>query len=437
LEVVPVSKRRAYRAVAVKNVSLENVLQSGPEGAVTVGMDVGKDEIFVVLRWVDATFERPWKVRNPLEVKLLVRILTELNRRRCLTVGMESTGTYGDSLRQALTDAKLSVHRVSGKATHDYAEIFDGVPSQHDGKDAAMIAELVAFGKSSPWPFEHKEANDAEMAYWVDWLDGQQQIEMLWLGRLESLLARHWPEATTLLKLSSATLLQTLARYGGPGGLAEDDGAARRLAGWGGPKLTAKKIEKVIRSATETVGVRQNAQDVRRIQEYATLALEAYRQTQKAKRALERLAKGNEVIQRQAEAVGVATACVLWVALGDPKNYPFAAAYRKAMGFNLKVRSSGKHKGKLKITKRGPSVVRRWLYFAAMRMVQRPEVKPWHEAKKARTSDKATPSLVAVARKLALAMHVVGARGERFDPGRLFPGCPLPRGSSSARGEAA
>ena len=137
-------KRRAYRATDVKNVSLEKILVLAPTGAVTVGMDIGKHEVFVVLRWADGTFERPWKVCNPAEIKLLVRILTKLAKARPLTVAMESTGTYGDALRQALTDADLNVHRVNGKATHDYAEIFDGVPSQHDGKDAAIVAELAA-----------------------------------------------------------------------------------------------------------------------------------------------------------------------------------------------------------------------------------------------------------------------------------------------------
>ena len=66
---------------------------------------------------------------------------------------MESTGTYGDALRARLTAAGLNVQRVGGKAAHDYAEVFDGVPSQHDGKDAAVIAELAAFGKSRPWPY--------------------------------------------------------------------------------------------------------------------------------------------------------------------------------------------------------------------------------------------------------------------------------------------
>jgi hypothetical protein len=32
-------------------------------------------------------------------------------------------------LRQACTDAGIEVQRVSPKAAHDYAEVFDGVPS--------------------------------------------------------------------------------------------------------------------------------------------------------------------------------------------------------------------------------------------------------------------------------------------------------------------
>ena len=70
----------------------------------------------------------------------------------------------------------LSVHRVSGKAVHDYAEIFDGVPSQHDGKDAAMVAELAAMGKSSPWPYQPPTEFDQELRYWVERMDIQQRI---------------------------------------------------------------------------------------------------------------------------------------------------------------------------------------------------------------------------------------------------------------------
>ena len=185
-------------------------------------------------------------------------------------------------------------------------------------------------------------------------LDAQQSIQAIWTGRLEALLSRHWPEVTRLLDLSSITLLKILIHYGGPAALAQDSQAARELAGWGRNGLAATKIEKILQSASVTVGAVQNAQDLIRVQQYAASALSAYREVQTARRRLEELSQNNEVIRRQAAAVGRATACVLWVALGDPRDYHCAAAYRKAMGLNLKERSSGRQKGRLKITKRGP-----------------------------------------------------------------------------------
>ncbi len=106
--------------------------------------------------------------------------------------------------------------------------------------------------------------------------------------------------------------------------------------------------------------------------------------------------------------------------MGDPGKYHAAAAYRKAMGLNLKERSSGAYKGQLRISKRGSSRARQWLYFAALRLVQRSEVRPWYEAKKARNKDAARKVVVAVMRKLALALYHIGVKGEELQPRRLF-----------------
>ena len=227
-------KREAYRSVDVKQVSVESLVAEKPALAAVVGIDVAKSESLAVVRWQSGDFERPWRAKTPEEIPVLVDRLRDLAQGRPLLIAMESTGTYGDALRQALTDAGLVVHRVSGKAVHDYAEIFDGVPSQHDGKDAAIVAELAALGKSSPWPYRPPTEFDQELRYWVERADVQQRIGMLWLGRLEALLARHWPEATEYLELNSETLLQVLAEYGGPAALAADANAAKRMKGWGG-----------------------------------------------------------------------------------------------------------------------------------------------------------------------------------------------------------
>ena len=68
-------KKRAYRVRDVKKVVLAEVLESGSPGAVTVGLDIGKREVFAVVRWSDGTFERPWKMQNPSEIGTLVQLL--------------------------------------------------------------------------------------------------------------------------------------------------------------------------------------------------------------------------------------------------------------------------------------------------------------------------------------------------------------------------
>jgi transposase len=93
-------------------------------------------------------------------------------------------------------------------------------------------------------------------------MDAHQQILTRWLGRLEALLARYWPEASSILEISSATLLKVLAHYGGPGPLVADPEGAARLARWGGIHLTQQKIEKLMKSAKDSVGVRQGAADL-------------------------------------------------------------------------------------------------------------------------------------------------------------------------------
>lgn len=412
-------KKKAYRATSVKEIQISAVIPRLAEGPVWVGLDVGKGHTMVVIRDAQGDMLRPWKVNQPGEIGLIVERLRELSQHRPLVVAMEPTGTYGNPLRQALCDAGLAVHRVSPKAASDYAEVFDGVPSQHDGKDAAVVAELAAIGKSVPWPIG--QAPYVELRCEVLWMNTQQDILQIWLGRLEALLSGHWPELTSLLHLNSATLLRILGEYGGPQPLAEDSEAAAKLADWGGTFLKREKIEAIVASAKSTAGVRMGEAERNFVQLCAREAQAAREKLQQSKSSLEKHAAENKDIQRVGQAVGMATACVLFATVGNPQDYSSGGAYRKALGLNLKERSSGKHQGRLKITKRGPSIARRWLYFAALRMIRQPAVKPWYARKKSKDQELGGKGVVAVMRKLALAIHAI-AKGATFDPARLFPG---------------
>ncbi len=101
----------------------------------------------------------------------------------------------------------------------DDQEIFDGVPNQHDGKDAAIVAELVSHGKGSLWPYSTLSESQQILRHQVLRMDAYSKLQTQWLGRLEAMVARHWPELTDTLKLSSVTIQSLLATYGSAGRL--------------------------------------------------------------------------------------------------------------------------------------------------------------------------------------------------------------------------
>jgi transposase len=421
-EVIPVKRKTPYSLVDVKNISVESIVSIHKGQALIVGVDVAKQELIACLYWPDRSFDRPWRVQSPGEIQLFIETLKQLSNSCQMVVAMESSGTYGDVLRQALSDQGLEVKRVSSKAVKDHAETFDGVPSQHDGKEAAVIGELCWMGKGRLWPWQQRPEEDQAMRFWIRRLDTAQRIKQVYCGKLESLLARHWPEVFGLVNQSGPTLTRCLARWGDPRELAGDPCAHAVLKGFGGYYLSDEKIRRVIAAAASTLGVRMNPWEVREMKAVAGAIVSRQERVNTSKRQLRKLAKRHPTIQAQTPVVGLITACVMWMCLGDVKNYGSAGAYRKAMGLNLKERSSGKYKGALSITKRGQRLVRKWLYFSALRWLREPAVKQWVAAKKQRDGGKGGKAVVGVMRRLALAAYHVGKTGEVFDPGRLFPG---------------
>jgi transposase len=417
--------KRAYKRINVNDIDrdqlIEAIVESGGTGTV-IGLDIAKNEIVACLRWSRGSFERPWKIVNPGEIRLLVELCVFL-KSKCdgFTVGLESTGTYGDAIRFALTEARVSVQRVSGKAVSDYKEIFDGVPSQHDGKDAAMIAELVAMGKGTLWPYSPLSENMQAIKHQVLRIDGFRNLHTQWLGRLEAQVVRHWPELTGHLKLSSVTLLKMLEAYGSPAKAIADPDLAKNLTLWGKRYLPEEKTGRIIASAKSTMGLPMNESDVCWVKEIAGETLKAHREELKCERILRERIASDPVMKRYSESVGSATLAVIWTVVGDPILYGSSGAFMKAIGLNLKEKSSGKRQGALAISKRGPALARRWIFFWAMRAVQRDELKPWY-TKFSQVGNKSSSSehrkmkgLIALMRKLCKSLWHVRVNHKDFD----------------------
>ena len=107
-------------------------------------------------------------------------------------------------------------------------------------------------------PSQHvaRSEGEQELTTTVHWLVAQRRMAMLWLGRIEALLGRPWPEVTRLLPLASATLLRALAQYGSPAILAANPAAAAQLRRWARQRMAAETAAAVVASAGATLGVR-------------------------------------------------------------------------------------------------------------------------------------------------------------------------------------
>jgi hypothetical protein len=302
--------------------------------------------------------------------------------------------------------------------------VFDGVPSQHDGKDAAVVAELCALGKGSVWRWSPGDEREQRIALMVDQMEAAGRLRAAWLQRTEAVPGRYWPEATRQVKLGSGTMMRALSHYGGPAAMREDAALEQRLRDWSAGRFTPARVRRLAASARSTAAVRQTPTDRERVRWCAGRALAAHLEAGRYQRGLARLGAGHPVIARQGAAVGVPTACVLWTHLGDPRRYHCAAAYRKAMGLNLKERSSGRYQGQLKISKRGSGPVRRWLYLSALRLIRdEPRAREWYRRKLRRGGATKLGVITALVRKLSVSLWAVAARDQPFDAGRMFGRC--------------
>lgn len=410
--------KHIYRAISVEHIEREALIERlVAEKKVVFGCDAAKDswrgafmtpssEVIQILSW------------DVLQMRFVVEVLTTLRDAGIeVEVVAEPTGTYADAFACQVREAGLDMYMVSPKHTHDYAEIYDGVPSQHDSKDAVVVAKVhLQRRKPSRWPTPSVEQRElrARCTY-VDWLKQEHQRDQ---GRAEALLARHWPELTRELDLDGASLPGLLAQFGSAQAVAAQPQRARGLLRKLSRDLLAEdKIERIVESAKHSLGQSPTASEQQLLQQLGRRMQEGRLQLREAERAVLQVAP---VMKTMSDFIGPMTTAIFLALIGDPRQFSSARTLFKLMGINLRERSSGKFKGQIKISKRGNSVVRRWLYLAALRLMKDdPVARAWVDHKAQRSGGLKMKAIIALMRKIVSALRHV-ADGRPFDSTKLF-----------------
>jgi transposase len=412
-------KKRTYGSADVEKIDLPAIICMLTVGCI-VAVDVAKTKFVAAIANVAGEVLRIVRFSHPQQTLAFLHVVEALHEAKLAPrVVMEPTGTYGDALRYQCHARGVSVEMMCPKHTHDIAEVLDGVPSMHDPKAAVALARLAVIRPARIWKPDTDERR--EMRALLDRRCPMAKTHDLYHGHLEAMLARHWPELGSLINVREQRSWMTLLQqYPGPHLVAGASEAAMKvLHNASKGRLGAECIKRVVESARTTLGMPMLRGEELRLRFTVEQIVRELRGIDAVDDAIaERVAKDQEM-SRIAVVLGAACAASIASHVGSIGAFS-GRALEKAIGINLKVKSSGNIDGNVHITKRGPAQVRQLLYLAVLRLVQTdPIVAAWYHARTSYTEKSRQKAIVAVMRKLARALGPV-ARGAVFDAAKLF-----------------
>jgi len=414
-------KKRTYQASRVQQVQVAELLPLLITGCI-VALDVAKQRFVVALATLAGEVVKLFRFEHPTETRDFMRVVEALRAGVAegkVTAAMEPTGTYGDAVRLQLLRASVPVQMVSPKRTHDMQEVFDGVRSLHDPKSAVLIARAYAMGLSKPWI--EPTTMRVRLRALLDLRQHEQRHAEVTFGRLEGVLARHWPEFGQWMDVrEQQSALRLLSAYPSPARVAQQPEEVKSLLRKASrSQLSKEALEGVIAGAAATLGVPMVREEEQLVRTMAMQLIEAGKHTDELDEQMRELVLDDEVFARLSSWMGTYTAAVI-ITRVDPRQYCSARQLEKACGLNLREKSSGEMCGRLTITKRGSGLVRQVLYLFALRMIKESAaVRAWYKRRRGYTDDSKQRAVVAVMRKLVRALFHV-ARGEAFDASKLF-----------------
>ena len=412
-------KKRSYHSKKVKLINWEQLSEQSPPHEVVFSIDIAKHKQFGLIMNTDREVILQVNWLHPQETSQVLEGLNHF-KDRLKGIVIEPSGVYGDTLRYQLNQQGYTVFKINPKRVKDASEVYDGVPSSHDAKAAYLLGRLFWENTCRVWEPESESQRQLD-ALTHHYHQHQKQHDKL-RNHVEAKVHRHWPELTQSFDSNSITREALLTDYGDPALFSSDtEQAFQAIHKASRGKVKAEKVDAFIHASQESLGIPCLPEERAYLQALGAELRHHRLKIKGIRTKLEQYLDEDPAHKTLLAVTGlIATAFMIANNL-DPANYPSAGSYLKAMGLNLKERSSGKHQGKLKITKRGSSTVRYYLYFAVMRLIQQDSLmKQWYENKVKRDGGQAKlKALIAVMRKMVKGLWAASHHGEVFDSSKL------------------
>ena len=330
---------------------------------------------------------------------------------RQVIVGFESTGPYAEPITHFLKQRPVTLVQINPMHSKRIRELTGNSPNKTDRKDPRVIADVIMLGHALRVVIP--QGSSAHLRRLTQARERAIKDRTAMLNQVQHLVFVIFPEFLQVIKnISCKTGLYLLRHYP----------TRQAIAALGEEKLTTiiKQVSRgrmgqghareLFHSAQRSVGINEGQDSI--VEEIGHL--------------IDKIARENDFIDRlqcqmrahleqipysscllSLPGVGLITVAGLIGEVGDFRQYRTVAEITKLAGLDLFEVSSGKHKGRRRISKRGRPLMRKLLYFAAINAVKSTGIMHQPYTQMVERGMPKIKALVAISRKLLRVMYAL------------------------------
>lgn len=360
-------------------------------------------------------------------VETIKNVLIMMNFEKVI-IGMEPTGHYWKACARYLKKINwIKVVTVNPFHVKNSKEFDDNCQTKNDKKDCITIARLIKDARFfEPYLPEGIWAELRNLSNTRAELIRKQNAVKC---RLVATIDEYFPEYTKVLKnILSRTSEEILKECPFP----ED------IKSLGKEKLlehikktvkrgySKKQVEEIYELANESIGTTEGIMGAKfQLKMYMEEAEMLAKQIKLTEEELEKQLKETGFYESllSIQGIGIVSAATLIGEIGDINRFESYKQIRRYAGLNLVENSSGTHKGKTTISKRGRNLLRSILYRMAFTMVNKnKEIKELYKYLTTRKENqlKKKQAIVAVIGKILQIIYAVVTKNEEYKATRVF-----------------
>ena len=360
-------------------------------------------------------------------VETVKNVLTMLNFKKAI-IGMEPTGHYWKSCARYLNKIEwIKVVTVNPFHVKNAKEFDDNCQTKNDKKDCMTIARLIKDARFfEPYLPEGIWAELRNLSNTRAELVRKQNAVKC---RVIATVDEYFPEYTKVFKqILSRTSEEILKKCPFPKDIKSlgKEGLLKHIRETVKRGYSKKQIEKIYQAAEESIGTIEGTYGAKfQIQMYIEEAEMLKKQIKMTEEELEKQLKETGFYESiiSIKGIGIVSAAMFIGEVGDINRFNSYEQIRRYAGLNLIENSSGNHKGKTTISKRGRSLLRSILYRMAFTMVSKnKEIKELYKNLTTRKENqlKKKQAIIAVIGKIIQIIYAVVTKNEEYKATRVF-----------------